>query len=147
MKVSGLDHLVLHVRDMARAKKFYVDVLGMTIERENSSQTFMHCGSQGVALFEVKDSEFLPGHDLNHLALVVDEGTRESIKETLEQAGTTVEGRDTDPTCVYFDDPDGHRIQILYPGFRAFTSNAMGRRRSGLACRDPTLPGTVHLAN
>ena len=49
MKVSGLDHLVLHVRDMARAKKFYVDVLGMTIERENSSQTFMHCGSQGVA--------------------------------------------------------------------------------------------------
>ena len=124
MKVSGLDHLVLHVRDMARAKKFYVDVLGMTIERENSWQTFMHCGSQGVALFEVKDSEFLPGHDLNHLALVVDEGTRESIKETLEQAGTTVEGRDSDPTCVYFDDPDGHRIQILYPGFRAFTSNA-----------------------
>ena len=74
MKVSGLDHLVLHVRDMARAKKFYVDVLGMTIERENSWQTFMHCGSQGVALFEVEDSEFLPGHDLNHLALVVDEG-------------------------------------------------------------------------
>ena len=74
MKVSGLDHLVLHVRDMARAKKFYVDVLGMTIERENSWQTFMHCGSQGVALFEVQDSEFLPGHDLNHLALVVDEG-------------------------------------------------------------------------
>ena len=50
--------------------------------------------------------------------------TRDSIKEILEQAGTTVEGRDTDPTCVYFDDPDGHRIQILYPGFRAFTSNA-----------------------
>ena len=68
----------------------------------------------------MKDSEFLPGHDLNHLALVVDEGTRESIKETLEQAGTTVEGRDTDPTCVYFDDPDGHRIQILYRGVPRF---------------------------
>ena len=124
MKASGLDHVVLHVRDMARAKRFYVETLGMTIERETSWQTFMHCGSQGVALFEVQDSEFLPGHDMNHLALVVDEGTRESIKEELERAGARVEGRADDPSCVYFDDPDGHRIQVLYPGFRAFTSNA-----------------------
>ena len=124
MKVSGLDHIVLHVRDMGRARRFYVDVLGMTIERETSWQTFMHCGRQGVALFESGETDFRSGHDLNHLALVVDEGDRESIKGTLEAAGAVVEARDGDPTCLYFDDPDGHRIQILYPGFRAFTSGA-----------------------
>ena len=124
MKVSGLDHIVLHVRDMGRARRFYVDVLGMTIERETTWQTFMHCGRQGVALFESGEADFVSGHDLNHLALVVDEGDRESIKETLEAAGAVVEARDGDPTCLYFDDPDGHRIQILYPGFRAFTSGA-----------------------
>ena len=124
MKVSGLDHVVLHVRDMSRARHFYVDVLGMKVERETSSQTFMHCGTQGVALFEVKDPEFLPGHDMNHMALVMDEGTYESVKADLEKAGAKVEGREGDPTCIYFDDPDGHRIQILYPGFQAFTATA-----------------------
>ena len=54
MNVSGLDHIVLHVRDMARARAFYVDVLGMRIERETSWQTFMHCGSQGSGAVRVE---------------------------------------------------------------------------------------------
>ena len=124
MKVTGVDHVVLHVRDMARARHFYVDVLGMIVEHESSWQTFMHCGTQGVALFEVKDPEFLPGHDMNHMALVTHEGSYESIKADLEKAGAKVEGREDDPTCIYFDDPDGHRLQMLYPGFRAFTATA-----------------------
>ena len=126
LKTTALDHLVLHVRDLDRAKKFYLDVLGMTIEHENPGHTFLHCGTQGMALFEVKDDNFLPGHDMNHFALTIGEGTRESIKEELERAGAKVEGREGDPSCIYFNDPDGHRIQILYPGFQAFTGVTEG---------------------
>ena len=130
LKMTGVDHIVLHVRDLARAKRFYLDVLGLTVEHETAWQCFMHCGKQGVALFEVKDRDVLPGHDLNHLALVIDQGTYESVKAELERNGAKVEGRPGDPTCIYFNDPDGHRIQILYPGFTAFTGRPVAQEAS-----------------
>ncbi len=106
---------VAHTRP-GSGQKFYLDLLGMTVDHESSWQCFMHCGSQGVALFEVKDEEGgVPGRDLNHMALVAQEGTYASIKTELERHGVKVEGRAGDPDCIYFNDPDGHRLQILYP--------------------------------
>src|SRR6266581_2388068 len=52
IQVNGLNHIVLHVQDVARAKKFYTELLGMTVYRENDAQAFLHCGHQGVALFK-----------------------------------------------------------------------------------------------
>ena len=57
LKVTGIDHVVFHVKDLARAKKFYIDFLGMDIDHESSWQCFLKCGNQGVALFEVEDGE------------------------------------------------------------------------------------------
>jgi hypothetical protein len=37
------------------------------------------------------------------------------VKATLENAGIEVHGRQNDPTCIYFSDPDGHRLQLLMP--------------------------------
>ena len=31
----------------------------------------------------------------------------------LERAGIKVHGREGDPHCIYFHDPDGHRLQLL----------------------------------
>jgi catechol 2,3-dioxygenase-like lactoylglutathione lyase family enzyme len=42
IQATGIDHLVLHVDDVARAKKFYTEVLGMTVYREDDRQVFMH---------------------------------------------------------------------------------------------------------
>ena len=75
-----------------------------------------HCGSQGVAIFEVKEEAgFIAGRDMDHIALVVGEGSYASIKTELERHEVKVEGRSGDPHCLDFNDPDGHRLQILYP--------------------------------
>ena len=50
IQASGIDHIVLHVNDVERAKRFYADVLGMKVYRENERQVFLHAGEQGVAL-------------------------------------------------------------------------------------------------
>lgn len=116
LQMKGIDHVVLHTRNLVQAKQFYLDLLGLTVDHESTWQCFMHCGTQGIAIFEVKDEAgFVAGHDMNHLALVADQGTYESIKAELEQHGVKVEGRAGDPHCIYFNDPDGHRLQILYP--------------------------------
>jgi glyoxylase I family protein len=114
IQATGIDHLVLHVSDVSRAKKFYTDVLGMTVYRENDRQVFLHAGQQGVALFK-RQGEFplTTGNDLNHLALNVASSTYEVLKADLQKHGVTVSGRPGDDRCIYFSDPDGHRLQLM----------------------------------
>ena len=114
IQATGIDHLVLHVSDVSRAKKFYTDVLGMTVYRESDRQVFLHAGQQGVALFKKQaDVPLTTGHDLNHLALTVASGTYEALKADLEKHGVTVTGRPGEDRCIYFNDPDGHRLQLM----------------------------------
>lgn len=117
LQVTGIDHVVLHVKDLARAKKFYVEFLGMEVERERSWQLFLKCGSQGVALFEADDGDAIHGgSEVNHMALRLEAGDYEKVKALLEARGIEVTGRRGDPHCIYFSDPDGHRLQLLTPG-------------------------------
>jgi catechol-2,3-dioxygenase len=116
-KVIGIDHVVFHVKDLTRAKKFYIDFLGMDIDHESSWQCFLKCGSQGVALFEIEEGEDVhAGSEVNHMALRLASGDCERVKSILESAGIKVHGRKNDPHCVYFSDPDGHHLQLLMPG-------------------------------
>jgi catechol 2,3-dioxygenase-like lactoylglutathione lyase family enzyme len=111
---SGVDHVVLHVNDVQRSKRFYTEILGMTAYREDDGQVFFHAGKQGVALFKKPgDSPLTTGHDLNHLALNVASGTYETLKAELEKHGVDVSGRPGEDRCIYFRDPDGHRLQLI----------------------------------
>ena len=115
IEASGIDHIVLHVSDVQRSKKFYTELLGMTPYRENDRQVFLHAGAQGIALFKRTDaSAAAAGGDMNHLALKVAGGTYESLKTELEANGVSVSGRPGDDHCIYFQDPDGHRLQLMF---------------------------------
>src|SRR3981189_1136643 len=114
-EASGSDHIVLHVSDVQRSKQFYTELLGMTPYRENDRQVFLHAGSQGVALFKKTDGSPVPaGGDMNHLALKVAGGTYDSLQSALEAHGVSVSGRPGDDRCIYFQDPDGHRLQLMF---------------------------------
>ena len=116
IEATGIDHVVLHVSDLQRSKKFYTEVLGMTPYREEDGQVFLHAGQQGVALFR-KDggAPLTTGNDLNHLALNVASGSYETLKAELEKHGVAVTGRPGEDRCIYFRDPDGHRLQLTLP--------------------------------
>ena len=118
VRTAGIDHTVLHVSNLATSRKFYLDVLGMTVNHEDDTHAFLWCGNgQMVALFEVSEGTTIKPHDdLNHMALRIESGTYEDVKAYLERNGRTVTGRPGDDRCIYFDDPDGHRLQLLYPG-------------------------------
>ena len=117
LRTTGIDHTVLHVSNLARSRKFYLDVLGMEVNHEDATHAFLWCGNgQMVALFEVPEGKSIdPHNDLNHMALRLESGTYEEVKAYIESNGATVTGRPGDDRCIYFDDPDGHRLQLLYP--------------------------------
>ena len=116
IKATGVDHVVVHVEDVSRAKGFYVDLLGMEVAHEHDGRVFLRCGQQQVGLFKGRQpASESAGRDLNHIALQVESGSYEEVKAALEAAGIAVSGRKGDPRCIYFRDPDGHMIQILAP--------------------------------
>lgn len=116
IRTSGVDHIVLHVNNVERSKKFYTEILGMTVYREDEGQVFLHAGQQGVGLFKHSGGTLLTaGNDLNHLALNVAAGTYETLKGELEKNGVSVSGRPGEERCIYFRDPDGHRLQLVVP--------------------------------
>ena len=114
LKVMGIDHVVLHVGDLEQSKRFYIDLLGFRVNHESDWQSFLWCGNQQVALFQMRDGgDIHAGREMNHMALRLESGEYEEVKATLEAAGVEVSGRPGDPHCIYFDDPDGHRLQLL----------------------------------
>jgi catechol 2,3-dioxygenase-like lactoylglutathione lyase family enzyme len=118
LKVTGIDHVVIYVSDLARSKRFYIDLLGMEIAQETEHQCFLHCGAgQQVALFEAAayGATLNANSELNHMALRLASGEYAEVKARLEAEGLTVTGRRADPNCLYFSDPDGHRLQVLTP--------------------------------
>lgn len=116
VQCSGIDHVVLYVRDVARSVAFYVDILGMTVKHQSAGYAFLHCGDQLFGLFAADgDADMGRGEELSHLAFNVPCGKPDAIKQALADRGIAANGRGGDPDCIYFSDPDGHRLQIVTP--------------------------------
>jgi glyoxylase I family protein len=113
---SGIDHIVLYARDVERSVRFYVDILGMTVKSQSLSHAFLRCGGQLFGIFAADgDADMGRGIELSHLAFNVSSGTGAEIKKALAAHGVKATGRNADPDCIYFSDPDGHRLQLRSP--------------------------------
>ena len=116
LKVTGIDHVVLHVADVERSKKFYMEVLGF--EDRNVSvvpsmkASFLRCGVQGLDLFEVPSGDVHGGEEMNHMALCVAADDLDEIVTELSKIGVETSER-TPRNTVFISDPDGHRIEML----------------------------------
>ena len=122
MRLDGLDHLVLTVRDIAVTGAFYERVLGMRVAIFDDGRVALHFGEQKINLhavgreFEPKAERPTPGSaDLCFL-------TRLPLTEVIEHlashgvdlvAGPVRRTGATGPlSSVYIRDPDGNLIEI-----------------------------------
>ena len=127
MRTSGLDHVVLTVTDLARARRFYGDLLGFEIEigeepEYPSGAFYFFVGGVEITLVRHdrtpsadRFSEFRVG--LDHLSFVApDEAALHALADKLIAAGVDTQGVETyTPTgkrYVVFRDPDN--IQLEY---------------------------------
>ncbi len=115
LKVTGINHVVLHVADVERSKRFYVEVLGFEDRNvpvgPRMKASFLACGAQGLDLFEVASGDVHGGEEMNHMALSVAADLDEIVAE-LSKIGVETSGR-TPRNTVFIADPDGHRIEML----------------------------------
>ncbi len=120
--IKGMRHIALKVREVARAKKFYQELLGMDVVWEPDAQNvYLSSGADNIALHEVS-GEFAAAaieKQLDHLGFVVEtiERVKELESEFIARGVTIVHPfklhRDGSAS-FYCADPDGIVIQLLY---------------------------------
>jgi len=118
LNATGLSHLGLRVTNLARAKHFYLDLLGCQLVRETDGGVLVNVSGMLVALYETDSSSSSSDHfnplrvGLDHLALAVaDANILEELKQDLDAAGVPNHGVEEDPEThdkyISFHDPDG----------------------------------------
>ena len=120
--IERLDHLVLTVRDIPTAVKFYTEVLGMREVTFGAGRTALAFGRQKINLHEA-GKEFEPKADRptpgsGDLCFISDRPI-EAIVEQLRSHGIEIAEGPVDRTgacgtivSVYCRDPDGNLIEI-----------------------------------
>ena len=128
-RVRGIIESAIYVDDMQRSIDFYREVVGLpqadqeVARRLNAMvvgpyQVLLICSRGGA----VKPIEFrggrVPPHDGTgplHLAFGVDEDSRETWRSRLAKHRIAITGEVDWPTggwSLYFDDPDGHVVEL-----------------------------------
>jgi catechol 2,3-dioxygenase-like lactoylglutathione lyase family enzyme len=108
----GFDHVDIRVRDRAKAKRFFVEQLGMDVIGEGPDHTLLLFGDQVLGLRDAKEGETLGGVD--HLALRVSEWT--GLRSRVGRARVVITGEKEreDSRSLFLRGPEGMRIELVW---------------------------------
>jgi glyoxylase I family protein len=117
----GLDHVVLRVRDQAASERFYVDVLGCTVDHVNTRISLVQLRF-GEALIDLLPAEGPPpaeGRGMDHVCLSIRCDDLQAVAASLRARGVTLDsdvvtrrGAWGDGPSLYIRDPDGYRLEL-----------------------------------
>jgi len=122
VRIAGIDHLVLTVRNIPRTVEFYKRVLGMEHVVFEGNFNALHFGSQKINLHPFR-AEYLPHADIpapgtGDMCLVC-EGEIAEVVRDLTTHGVEVEVGPVEQTgarglmtSVYIRDPDRNLVEI-----------------------------------
>lgn len=130
-KLERVLETALYVDDMARARAFYANVLGLAPQFADERLTGFAVGGSGMLLlFErgaTTETVHMPGgtippHDGAgpvHFAFAITREEQAAWEAHLADKGVAIEGRTRWPRggeSIYFRDPDGHLVELATPG-------------------------------
>jgi catechol 2,3-dioxygenase len=158
IRPERIGHVVIKVRNLARSRKFYTEVLGMDVMMDAPAIRGVFLANNRrdhheIALFEVgPEAEGLRAKQigLSHIAFRLrnEEELRAAYREFKEKdvpISFTVDHGVT--KSIYFRDPDGHELEVYCdnpPEEIAKLPNAyLGMRKLDFATEDPGLSDAI----
>lgn len=123
IKIQGIDHVAVNVRDLNEALDFYTKIIGLKItEREPSKpgiEYFLDCGASLIGLIQAKATNINHpfrdgGLGANHFSFRVHANDFDSIIERLNENNVKIEfAKKRDQSwSLYFYDMDGNKLEV-----------------------------------
>ncbi|MBI2154468.1 MAG: VOC family protein [Candidatus Rokubacteria bacterium] len=123
MKIQGVGHVVLKVRDLERAAKFYRDVLGLKeVARFADRMVFFSAGTNhhDIAVLKVEPDAPGPSREavgLYHVAFKIGNSLEDlrAARAHLEAHGVPILGISDHQVSqsIYFEDLDGNGLELF----------------------------------
>jgi lactoylglutathione lyase len=116
LPIRGVYEVAIRVKDLAKAEPFYREVLDLEvgIRDEKRNWLFLKAGGDAGMIVLQEDKGQWP---LQHFAFTIDEADIERAAAILRERGVKVEGpvfhEWMSSTSLYFEDPDGHALELL----------------------------------
>ena len=129
--LDGVLETALYVDDMARARRFYEDILALSPIFEDSRLCAYAAGTRSVLLLFQRGGALetvhmpggtIPPHDGSgplHVAFAISASELPAWEERLRMHQVPIEGRTQwkrGGHSIYFRDPDGHLLELATPG-------------------------------
>ncbi|HYG56013.1 MAG TPA: VOC family protein [Burkholderiales bacterium] len=119
MRITGIDHVVLRVRDLKAMERFYCDVLGAQYlaHRPKFHMTHLRVGSSLIDLVVGEAG----GKNMDHLCLRVEPFDQDVIVKHLRAHGVEVGdiknrfGAEGNGVSIYLTDPEGNMVELKGP--------------------------------
>ena len=123
IKILGIDHAALSVKNLEQSLKFYTEVLGLKISpreyQKPGIEYFLDCGTALIGLIQGEpagEKHFLQDGGLggNHVSFRVSTADFDNACEKLKNAGVkiTFMKKREKSWSLYFLDPDGNKLEI-----------------------------------
>jgi catechol 2,3-dioxygenase-like lactoylglutathione lyase family enzyme len=108
----GFDHVDVRVKDRPKARRFFVEQLGMDVIGEGPDHTFLLFGDQVLGLRDTPEGAGPGGID--HIALRVSEWT--GLKSRVGRARVVITGEKEreDSRSLFLRGPEGLRIELVW---------------------------------
>ena len=122
MNITGIDHVVMTVSDIAETIRFYESVLGMVAETYRDGRVSLKFGRQKINLhqqgreFDPKATRPVPGSA--DLCFLTDTAVEDAVRHVKSKGVRIIEGPVPRAGAAgpmmsfYFRDPDGNLIEV-----------------------------------
>ena len=131
-RLAGLDHLVLRASDLAAMTRFYCEVVGCTIDREQPNLGLVHlrAGRSLIDLVSIDGplgarggaAAGPEGRNLDHLCLTLNAFDETALRAWLASKDIEIlesgsrYGAEGQGTSLYIRDPEGNVVELKSPG-------------------------------
>ena len=124
MQLKGIHHIALNVKDLDRAERFYIDILGFQVTHRFSKglqHLILGTGNAAIALFEAPELEVKEAMNLLseegylHLAFAAETADFKKIVTELQSKNIHIDNgpvKRGDGESIYFNDPDDNHLEI-----------------------------------
>jgi catechol-2,3-dioxygenase len=130
MKINKVIETCIYSSDLESMKKFYVDILGLSvIQEEGDKLIFLKAGKSMLLIFDPLrtsiNNDKLPTHGAMtppssvHFAMEIEEQEYQLCKKLLVLNGIAIEKEviwNSNTKSLYFRDPAGNLVELITPG-------------------------------